>query len=249
MIFQLEENNQIYTSEESAVPQIELLDEATYSFNSEIQVKTKVDIVIENQLKIMKELAKIQTLLEVLELNKKQDDRSLKIEIGLNFKPINTLEELKKFSEEIANPIVFDSYFRSMSVICGVQSKCKGIDHCYSLVDKFFTRKFFTLCSWAGGAKIPHTKFAFKSYENIISLFFKLVHQADESFTLEQCEVFFKNVIKNSVRRNESSSVRCSKSKNRPKKLNYKIKMNVNGDENLDEEAIDLEDINEFQTN
>lgn len=42
---------------------------------------------------------------------------------------------------------------------------------------------------------------------------------ADNEFTLEECEMFFKNIIRNSTRRNESNKLRTSRSKIRSKKL------------------------------
>lgn len=86
---------------------------------------------------------------------------------------------------------IFNEYVDKLSCICGKDTKINGIDHCYMLVDKFYTRNFFTTCSWAGGAKATGTKFAFKFYENVIVLFFELVHLADNRFTLE----FFSNVL------------------------------------------------------
>ncbi|VEN56596.1 unnamed protein product, partial [Callosobruchus maculatus] len=134
---------------------------------------------------------------------------------------INSLEELKAFNEQLNDQNIFNEYFERLSFICGANSRVKAIDNCYMLVDKFFTRNFFTLCSWAGGAKVPNSKFPFKFYENVISLFFKLINTANSNFTWQDCEDFFKNVIRNSARRSQSNSKRASKSKNRPKKSNY----------------------------
>lgn len=69
---------------------------------------------------------------------------------------------------------VFNEYVDGLSFICGRDTKIKGIDHSYMLVDKIFIRNFFTLCLWAGGAKVPNTRIAFKFYENVINLVLNL---------------------------------------------------------------------------
>ena len=70
-------------------------------------------------------------------------------------------------------------------------------------------------------------KFHLKSIKILFIFFFQLVKLADNDFTLENCEQFFKNILKNYTRRNELKTfARSSKCKNRPKKLTYKTKTN-----------------------
>lgn len=139
-------------------------------------------------------------------------------------KQIETVEELSALEEKLKNKNIFDEYVERMTFLCGNRGKGNGVDHAYMLMDNFFSRKFMTLCSWAGGARDKKEKIPFKYYKNVINLFFKLVYLADNDFTVQECEVFLKNVIRNSGRRYESANVRCSKSKKRPKNLSYKMK-------------------------
>lgn len=207
-------------------------------------MKTLITVVA-NQNKIMAEIDKFRTVFEVV-IQKSNDPFVTTPEATRermsHFDPIDSLEKLKEFNEELKNAEIFDKYVDGLSFICGRDTKTKGIDHCYLLVDKFFTRHFFTLCSWAGGSKGPVTKFPFKFYENVITLFFNLVHLADPKFTLEECEEFFKGVIKNCQRRN-CPRVRSSKSKRRPKGLSYAIRNSGNEDYDCVSQPLKEEDI------
>ena len=192
---------------------------------------TNLNTVLENQHKIMKELSNFQVVFEMAMKKRNAENAASSGQHNSRIsplQPIDSLEILKEINEKLKDTKAFNEYIDRLSFICGRDTKVKGIDHCYMLVDKFFTRRFFTLCSWAGGAKIPNSKFAFKFYENVISLFFKLVHIADKRFTLEDCEDFFKGVIRNCVRRNNSLNIRTSRSKNRPKQILYSAKVPEN---------------------
>lgn len=232
--------NVIYPADQQTIQLVASIDpevessEATNINNNKLDlIMTTLENVLENQHKIMKELSNFQVVFEMAMKKRNADNavasssqNSSKIS---PFQPIDCLEDLKEINEKLKDTEVFNEYVDRLSFICGRDTKIKGIDHSYMLVDKFFTRKFFTLCSWAGGAKVPNTKFPFKFYENVISLFFKLVRLADQRFTLEDCEDFFKSVIRNCVRRNNSSMIRTSRSKNRPKQLSYNAQVSENG--------------------
>lgn len=120
-----------------------------------------------------------------------------------------------------------DDCVEKLSYLCGRKGTGNGINNCYMLIDVIFSRKFMTYCSWTGGARNQKEKIPFKVYKNVISLFFKVIHLSDKDFTLKECEEFFKNVIRNSTRRNESNIIRTSAVKKRPKNLNYITKTNM----------------------
>lgn len=81
-----------------------------------------------------------------------------------------------------------------------------------------FDRSFLLTCSWAGGSRSIETKVCFKSFTKVIKLFFDIVHDSDNYFTLNECHTFFKNVLKNSNQRCKSQNARKSATKKRPKK-------------------------------
>lgn len=142
-----------------------------------------------------------------------------------------------------------------MTLICGENGKMNGINCSYILVDHFFTRRFMTMCSWAGGSRNSEGKIPFKIYENVMNLFHSLVQKADRDFSMIHCQQFFKSVIKNSTRRNITRAVtRASRTKCRPRKMEYnkrsiKLHLDENGkdepmtDENSMEQHIDSYDI------
>lgn len=230
--------NVIYeASHQPTIDPVQVLEEVKSADNTKLDtIMTTLETVLENQHKIIKELANFQVVFE--KAMKKKNAGTAFASSSQNtsrivpFQPIDCSEDLKELNEKLEDTDVFSEYVERLSFICGRDTTTKGIDHCYMLVDKFFTRKFFTLCSWAGGSKVPNTKFAFKFYENVISLFFKLIHLADPKFTLEDCEDFFKSVIRNCVRRNNSSNLRTSRSKNRPKQLSYNAQVAENDEVN-----------------
>lgn len=164
----------------------------------------------------MKEMANFQVILQksmstILEASVSANIDPISTR-KFHLKPLDSLLELQELNDKLKDAHAFNDYFENLKIICGQNTKFGY---------KFFTRKFFTICSWAGGAKVPNTKFPFKCYDNVIVLFFKLIRLADPKFTQRGSELFFKNVIRNSLRRFESNKVRTSKSKRRAKKLSY----------------------------
>lgn len=93
----------------------------------------------------------------------------------------------------------------------------RSFNCCYSLVDLFFERSFFTLCSWSGQSRAQVDKYAFKSFRRILNCFFNCVRSIDADFTFGECESFFKDkILKHSAQRQRSNSGRISKIKHRP---------------------------------
>lgn len=154
--------------------------------------------------------------------------------------PINSLDELRALENKLEDITIMTKYKDKLSFICGRGTKGNGIDHCYYLIDILFTRKFFTLCSWAGGSRDSSEKIPFKVFRNTITFFYTLIQEADKDFTLVQCETFFKNVIRNSTRRSESDRLKQSKSKKRPKSLQYRPKVQVQSSE-LNQNLMNIE--------
>lgn len=125
-----------------------------------------------------------------------------------------------------------------MSAICGEDGKQNGINCSYILVDHFFTRRFMTKCSWAGGSRnSDEGKIPFKIYLNTMSLFHTLVQKADKDCSMIHCQQFFKKVIKNSTRRNSCGTItRASRAKCRPRKMVYKKYNHSNTGESIHKE-------------
>ncbi|KAF5277589.1 hypothetical protein FQR65_LT15934 [Abscondita terminalis] len=198
--------------------------------------------IIENQIRIIQQLAKHESLFDELIKNSMSNSDGLatsktskKAVLTIPVEPIDSVEKLELLESKLKDEKECQFILNGMSIICGRTRRGCGIDHCYNLVDKFFTREFMTKCSWAGGTrdKINKEKIAFKSYKRVINLFFRLVHLADDDFSLEECHAFLKNVIRNSTRRNQSVFVRTSRSKKRPKTLEYKTKKSTEMEETI----------------
>ncbi|CAG9764324.1 unnamed protein product [Ceutorhynchus assimilis] len=137
--------------------------------------------------------------------------------------PIGSPEKLSEFEEKLKQENYMLEVVESMSYICGKSGTSIGIDCCYKLIDHFLTRSFATQCSWTGNTRQGPgmEKVPLKFFENFRKCFRSIITLADSKFTEAQNEDFFKRILKNSVRRQQSTSMRQSKHKNRPKNLKY----------------------------
>lgn len=227
-------------------------------------ILTNQDAIIENQkviiaglqnwnkdkALIIQQLVKLEAMLDTIGCNiinnnrhEKQYATQMTGSDDVVANPIDTLADLQKLEKNLAEKEIMENYVTKYSFICGREGNSKGLNNCYTLIDRFFTRRFMTLCSWAGGARDKKEKIPFKIYKNTIEFFFRVVNLSDNSFTLNECEEFFKAIIRNSTRRSESSMSRTSKPKHRPKNLNYKIQGNIQTGEQRKEDEENRETI------
>lgn len=113
------------------------------------------------------------------------------------------------------------------------------VNACYDFVDAMFTRRLFTLTSWAGGSKSSVKKTPFRNFRRTIELFTSLVRKIHPLFSETSCQDFFKNkVISNSTKRAEKPPTRASRTKTR-KKRNF---TQTNDDISSIEDYVDDED-------
>lgn len=189
-------------------------------------LQENINIVIENQKmffegqqQMMLNLA--QTVTQIEEYMNKSFGLTKKTE-SVDFILIQEHEQLRRLDHLLENSDQELQIKIKLSAICG-KGKGRGINNAYALIDAMFDRNFLKTCSWAGGSRTTDTKICFKSFTKVIKLFFDLVHDSDNSFTLNECHNFFKNVLKNSSQRCNSKKLRTSTTKNRPKK-----KANIN---------------------
>lgn len=106
-----------------------------------------------------------------------------------------------------------------MLQFCGEgSSKGRGYNVAYFLIDKIFERKFLTECSWTGVGR-GKAKIAFRSFVQILSLFYDIIHAADMDFKKIDLENFIKSQLKNSTKRSMASNMRKSTKKSRAKTI------------------------------
>lgn len=142
---------------------------------------------------LMEELMKRFQMLENAYLERSEErtsGRGTEHPLLKNFKPVDSLEDIDLLEAKLKDEDFMKSLIDKLSFICGKSGKEHGYNVCYTIVDNLFTRKFMTLCSWAGGSRGDEGKIPFKAYRNIIKFFFKLVHLADCQFTVENCVIF-----------------------------------------------------------
>nr|XP_023027077.1 uncharacterized protein LOC111515069 isoform X2 [Leptinotarsa decemlineata] len=177
-------------------------------------LEQKLDGILDNQVVLLKRIEKLELMFnEVLNLNRfLEEDENMTLE---PFEPIDDVEELIKLEEILKDKVVFDKYVDSLRNICLEINN--AIDNCYLLVDWFFTRKFMTKCSWSGASRQQNVKkIPLRTYENVIELFFQIIRLENNTFTMNDCKIFFLTVLKNAYRRNNDGypPIRQSKTKN-----------------------------------
>lgn len=195
--------------------------ETVYFIDPNLIEKPKPKLTVEERLEKIEKLQenilnKLSSLGAKLEefLRKTQQE---KVTSYLEFKPIDDILALQNFEEVLKQKDCLISFKEKLSLVCG-SGKGRGLNNCYALVDVMFTRRFLTECSWAGGSKnAASKKNCFKAYSRIINLFFEVIQHSDKTFTLLECETFFKNILKNSERRNAAKMLRASATKIRVK--------------------------------
>ncbi|CAH0563051.1 unnamed protein product [Brassicogethes aeneus] len=163
----------------------------------------------ENQLKIMQQLAKLEVMLDSLASKSQNNTCScktisesslLETKDDIFFDQIDTSLELQELEAKLADQMNMEEYIKKFRYVFGRKGSSSGINNCYTLVDKLFSRQLFTLCSWAGGSRDGKEKNPFKVFKNILNLFFRVVRLSDDSLTLKDCEEFFKGIIRNSTK-------------------------------------------------
>ncbi|XP_030745005.1 uncharacterized protein LOC115888657 isoform X2 [Sitophilus oryzae] len=177
----------------------------------------------ENQLKILQQLSKLEAMGDVVAGKVSNINCTCKKATPIvqndSIKQIETIEDLDALEESLRDKEIMKEKTEKLSYVCGKRGDGHGVNNSFTLVDRMFTRKFMTLCSWAGGARGEREKVAFKMYKNVILLFYNVIQLSDKSFTHKDCEEFFKNVIRNSTRRSKSDFSRASTVKRRSKKI------------------------------
>lgn len=197
----------------------------------------------DNQLLIIQQFAKYEVTLDMMvkKLSKtshmNESPENVKQSNNIAVEEIKRVEDLDKLEKLLQDKQIMEDFVDRLSLVCGQKGSGNGLNNCYLLVDRIFSRQFMTLCSWAGGARDKKEKIPFKIYKNVINLFFKVIHLSDTTFTLKDCEEFFKNVIRNSTRRSQSNMLRNSAVKRRPKDMSYTIEKKVRTD--VDEEKVE----------
>lgn len=145
----------------------------------------------ENQFLILQpQLAKFETMMDSFSVElisqmsaKNTNAPELNTQNDFPIAIIESLKDLDKLEEDLEDKHAMGELTEKLSYICGRKGNANGLNSCYLLVDRLFSRKFMTLCSWAGGARGQKEKILFKMYKRIIHLFFKVVQLSDRNFT------------------------------------------------------------------
>lgn len=178
--------------------------------------------IFEEQKAVKQKLAELQAtvdtlLAHVINLSSKTTPSTDTVSnVSPVIKPVNSRQELEDLEEFLKNEQNFSAIVCAMIFICGTSGKAKGLDCCYKLIDYFFTRDLLLLCSWTGASRI-NDKIPLKYFYNTRKCFLTLVRKADKYFTEQDCDKFFKTIIKNAKQRINPKIM--SATKHRPKKI------------------------------
>lgn len=191
--------------------------------NFEETVLKRLDNIENTQEKIIYQLSQVSTQIDAFLRQSQQQ----KLNSQMGFKKIDNIDELQNFNDELKNKESVDIFKEKLSLVCG-SGKGNGLNNCFALIEVMFTRRFMTECSWAGGSKKSEIKKnCFKAHTRVINLFFEVIHHSDNTFTLLECETFFKNILRNSERRYAAKMLRASATKKRSKDKGKKSKTTI----------------------
>ncbi|KAJ2942137.1 hypothetical protein O0L34_g11050 [Tuta absoluta] len=149
---------------------------------------------------------------------------------AFDIKPIETVQQLDQLEQGLSDSANRQQKKKLYSVIF---SSGKGIDCAYTLADVLFSRKFLCQCSWSGGSRGNNdAKIAWKTYKNILSFFWEMVHTWDNKYTVSHNVEFFQNILKNAKKRNMAKKERASTSRKRIKRSkNQSVNDEIESDE------------------
>ncbi|KAF5280700.1 hypothetical protein FQR65_LT15021 [Abscondita terminalis] len=184
------------------------------NFQLEDHVRTPTTVVAEN--------LQCQGLMQRIEFidqeSKSRHEELLKILAGLETKVERLFTTLinNTMTEKRNTKDVFDFkpiHQFKQKFIDYMQSRCVGLDNSvnkmYTLIDCFFTRKFQNQCTWTGSSpKGP--KQAIMVCKNVCAVFLELSRCETELISQTHVEKFFKEVLKNSLKRMERRGIRRS---------------------------------------
>lgn len=162
---------------------------------------------------------------------------------GVDFSIIEKEDDLENFEHKLQNPVYRENLERKFSILSG-RDDGNGINIAYRLIDLMFSREFMTQCSWSGGSREDHVKkVCFKMFQRTLDFFFTIVRATDHYFTMEDCENFFKRILRNAKRRSLHMNVRQSTKRNRPKRFKEQMHNKENDRIGSDDDEKETEDI------
>lgn len=153
--------------------------------------------------------------------------------VAVEHSPIDTVDELNAFEQILKEDIekknaLKDLFIREMGTDVGMGKGRREV--ALILVDRIFTRRLFTVCSWTGQTSdpaFPNGKTAMQKYDETVKFFWEIVNNADKTYDTKTNRSFFQDVMSSSKQRlnkPESSKRIRSAGKCRPKNLKYKKK-------------------------
>ncbi|XP_049530407.1 uncharacterized protein LOC125948428 isoform X8 [Anopheles darlingi] len=157
---------------------------------------------LEKHRKAYAPVRKERPMQEVPETSK--NSPSVPDKLVLPFTPVSCLFELEKL-EEKAKDMHFVTYVKMQANrIIGLHiEEGKGKAYCFRIRDLFFSKFFFTQCSWSGrvgryngtSEGVPK-KIRFVDFKYVINLFYQTVNYVDPLFSKEDAEATLKRAIK-----------------------------------------------------
>lgn len=126
--------------------------------------------------------------------------------------PLSTVEAIQYFEHKLDDPRfrnVASNYFgKQIIYIPGQLAR----SYAYTLIDIIFTRQVLTAYTWTGSTtSSEENKLPFSLYNNIIKLFFQVIHSTDNSYTWIENQDFIQiKVLKYARSRAQIYPVRCS---------------------------------------
>ncbi|XP_013184632.1 uncharacterized protein LOC106130352 [Amyelois transitella] len=200
--------------------------------------------VIENQKKIMNEIANLSIQIEESNRNYKTKVNLTKASDADNnsfiLKQIKSEKDLEDMELLLSDNEQKLKLIRSCSIICS-GGKGKGTTCAYRFLDVLFSREFLCECSWSGSTRGDGVKISLKCYKKTLNFFFTMINQWDNEFTQEENDIFFKNILKNAKKRKGVKYDRIPTKRQRSKKTSRNDERKTTEDDFKEEQTEEKE--------
>ncbi|XP_048007070.1 uncharacterized protein LOC125242335 [Leguminivora glycinivorella] len=111
--------------------------------------------------------------------------------------PLNDITRLKDMDNDLGEEKYFLRMVQHFNSIVGINGQGRGEILGKKMAEQIMTRDLMTKMSWTGVSRTAEfqKKFAFRTLENVVNLFFKVLSKADSRWSYEKNEKLFSGAL------------------------------------------------------
>lgn len=128
--------------------------------------------------------------------------------ISITLNRIKTVDDANRMEQWLKNvgfkKQLSEQLIRQFGTNVGIGSGKRHV--AFDLKARMFENSFFTNCTWTGySPNEQRGMVAFQSFERLIELFWKIVNNADQTFTMDDNKCFFQKIIRRKYQYNDDN--------------------------------------------